>query len=148
MKPILSELLLHRESDSPPDQSVIQNCYVEEVDEIVGWFEKARERQDSASYGALHSRVDDLRSDLRESIQALTREQMWEIICNLRRDETLDRNDLSLIRLWMVGDADAYVAEENNFDEWLEEVERLGGEIKRLRTAPIATDELDLADSV
>ena len=142
MSPKLSELILLTESSSPPTPEQIGDQYLQAVDEVLGWFDKAHQMETADAYSALHHRVDDLREDLRESVQALTRAQMQRIIGQLRDGEPITEEDIRLIRLWVVGDADAYVDEENNFGDWVDELQRLGEEVGNLRSAAVEPGKL------
>jgi len=142
MSPKLSELILLTESGSPPTLGQIGDLHLKIVDDIVWWFEKAHQMGTADAYSALQSRVEDLREDLRESVQALTRDQMQQIIRQLRGGKPVTEEDIRLIRLWVVGDADAYVDEENNFGDWIDELQRLGEEIRNLRSASVEPKEL------
>jgi hypothetical protein len=138
----LSELILLTESGSPPTLGQIGDRYLQIVDDIVWWFEKTHQTETADAYSALRNRVDELREDLHKSVQALTRDQMREIVRQLRGDKPVTEEDIRLIRLWLVGDADAYVDEENNFGDWADEIQRLGEEIKSLRSASVEPKKL------
>jgi hypothetical protein len=138
----LSELILLAGSGSSPTPEQIGDHHLKIVDNIAWWFEKAQEMGTADAYGALQNRVEDLREDLRESVQALTHDQMRQIIRQLRGNEPVTEEDLQLIRLWVVGDADAYVVEENNFGDWIDEIRRLGEEIGNSRLAPVEPKHL------
>jgi hypothetical protein len=142
MSPKLSELILLAESSSPPTPEQIGDQYLQVVDELLEWLDKAHQMETADAYSALHNRVDDLREDLRESVQALTRDQMQRVIRQLRDGKPIGEEDIRLIRLWVVGDADAYVDEENNFGDWVNELQRLGEEIRNLRSAAVEPGKL------
>ena len=69
---------------------------------------------------------------LREQMQALTSEQISIIINKLKSDEKISDSDLMLIRLWIVGDAESYVQIENDYNGWLQELNRLFEVIEQL----------------
>ena len=70
---------------------------------------------------------------LREQIQAETSDQILEIIQKLKSNKDITDTDLMLTRLWIVGDAAAYVEMENDYQSWLDEINRLFSEIERLK---------------
>jgi hypothetical protein len=144
----LTDKILIAESNPQVTQRDVNECYTSVIDELLEWFEKANDSGSSSVFSALQNRIDTVRDDLRESAQALTRQQMWAIITRLRTDEPIRDEDLRLIRLWLIGDAEAYVAEENNFDEWVEEIQRLEEEVRRLRSSPVNTDAIKQLQAV
>ena len=137
MQEKLSEMILRCDPASPSSAAEIRDCYSNQVREILTWLEKARTSQVAETYGALKSRIDALRDDLRESAQAVTRREIVVIIGKLSSGAELSADDHTLIRHWMVGDADAYLEEENNLEDWLRELDRLEGEIRNLEAGPV-----------
>jgi hypothetical protein len=138
----LSELLLRVESDSPPSRDEIGACYTREVIDTLVKIARAREAEDSSAYGELENCLDDVRSDLTDSIHAITRKPMWQIIIKLRQSGELTDYEMKLIRLWLVGDADAYLQEEDNFGDWIAELDRLTSEIELRREGSVELDNL------
>lgn len=72
-------------------------------------------------YDILH----DLNSALREEMQRATLEPVRIIISRIEQGVPLTPEDLQFIRLWLVGDAEAYVARETDFQNWQAELTRL-----------------------
>lgn len=68
---------------------------------------------------------------LRENIQEITAERISEIINKLDSSELLSEEDVDYVQQWIVGDAQAYIAIENNFEDWITEFTRLSSEIKK-----------------
>lgn len=62
---------------------------------------------------------------LREQIQDETSNQVSRIIQKLISDEEITEDDLKLIRLWVIGDAESYIKMENDFTGWIDELNRL-----------------------
>ena len=60
----------------------------------------------------------------------------------LRAGMDVSDADMRLIRVWVVGDAVAYVREENNFPGWLSKLERVSGLIRDLRSKEMDVDTL------
>jgi hypothetical protein len=145
----LYELILRAESgETPATPGEIDNRFAEVVDHILANVEHAREMQDSSIYLELENRLGKVRSDIRESVQALSHPAMWQIILKLRRGDALEETEMRLIRFWVVGDAEAYVKEENNFPVWLEELDRLTTEVRRLRSGPVDLESLEELNGV
>ena len=139
----LSQLIRRMESDAPPSRAQIEQCYSDGVDDTLRRIERACQSMDAADFRALDGVIGGIREEIRESVQAITRKEMWDIIVRLREDHDVSDADLRLIRLWVVGDAYAYVREENNFPDWISELERLGGMIRELRAGPVDVDTLE-----
>ena len=72
-----------------------------------------------------------LEGKLRERLQKDTREMMLKVIDKLAKGETISGGERGLVRLWIVGDAEAYVRMENNFDDWVKELVRIADEISK-----------------
>ena len=66
-----------------------------------------------------------LENDLRELMQSETSEEISAIIGKLETNATITDADMELIRLWVVGDAKSYVQMENDYLDWLDELNRL-----------------------
>jgi hypothetical protein len=139
----LSRLLLRSESDNPPTRADVEQCYVDAVDEALGHLIMAREVENSTAYSALEGQLDELRNELRESVQAITRGAMQDIVAKLRTGADINAAEWRLIRLWVVGDAEAYLREESNYPDWVRDVERLTDEIEQLRNAPMEADTFE-----
>jgi hypothetical protein len=75
--------------------------------------------------------LQDFENVLREHIQEITMSQVSGVIGKLRARTPLTVEDKDFLRLWLVGDADRYIALENNFQEWSVELTRLMGEFQR-----------------
>ena len=66
-----------------------------------------------------------LDDELREAIQSETSATMAEIIEKLGNDDEISSDEMALIRLWMVSDAEFYVQLENDLKNWISEINRL-----------------------
>ena len=71
------------------------------------------------------------RTGIRESLQALTSPEILTVLERLRSGAVPSREDLDTVWLWIVGDAESYVRQENNFDDWVAEFDRLQGVLAR-----------------
>jgi hypothetical protein len=139
----LSELIHTGETNHPPTRREIETLYGQVVDSVVAELAKAQEMSDASLYMELGASLDRVDNDLRESVQAVTRTSMWEIIVKLRGSEDISDDELDLIRIWIVGEADAYVHEEHHYDDWLTEFDRLKDEIRQLRESTVGIDALE-----
>ncbi len=70
------------------------------------------------------------RDRAREDLQEATAREMRPIIKKLENNEPLTDAEKNLVRLWMVGDAEAYTRLEDDYREWLDEFRRLSRALK------------------
>lgn len=138
----LTNVLRRLDSDDPPTSGEVEVSFSHLVDEVLSTFERARKLEDSSVFASLQAVLDDLRGDLRESVQTLTRQEMWDVIRRLRDGADISDAEMKLIRLWVIGDAAEYVDEENNFDDWIREFDRLTEEIRGLREGAVEVGRL------
>lgn len=80
---------------------------------------------------------------VREIQQALWASEAKTTIRRLEKGESLNEADQILIRSFLVSDAQAYLRQENNFNEWVQELERL---ISGLETRVNCLDRNSIAD--
>jgi len=73
-------------------------------------------------------------------MQAVTSEKISMIIKELKSDGEITDSDLMFIRLWIVGDAASYVQMENDYQKWLEELNRLFGVIEELKLQKLSLE--------
>jgi len=62
------------------------------------------------------------------------------IIKELKSDGEITDSDLMFIRLWIVGDAASYIQMENDYQKWLEELNRLFGVIEELKLQELSLE--------
>ena len=73
----------------------------------------------------LYDTLFNLNAALREGTQKATLQPIKIIISKLEKNTPLTPDDLQFIRLWLVGDAEAYSSRENDFENWMTELGRL-----------------------
>jgi len=61
----------------------------------------------------------------REQLQKETSSRMKLIINKLADNKQISVDEIALVELWIIGDAESYAGEENNFNDWIEEYKRL-----------------------
>ncbi len=88
---------------------------------------------DVGSFERLTPTLVDLTNGLRETYQAAFVGPMTALIAKLRAGATPTKDELALAEGFMVGDAEAYVRVENDFQGWLAELTRLVGVLGGLR---------------
>jgi len=85
-----------------------------------------------------------LQDHIRESIQASLRQSAEELYKKLKRGQDLTAEELRTMEKWVVGDAEYYVEIENNYNDWINECERLRNIIKVYSSPDYKEDETQL----
>jgi hypothetical protein len=83
-----------------------------------------------------------IENDLRELMQSETSEEISAIIGKLESNATITDSDMELIRLWVVGDAKSYVKMENDYLDWLDELNRLFLVLKDLQDKQLTLENM------
>lgn len=83
-----------------------------------------------------------LENDSRELMQSKTSEEISAIIGKLDSNITITDADMRLIRLWIVGDAESYVRMENDYQGWLDELNRLFSVLKDLQDQELTLENM------
>jgi hypothetical protein len=79
---------------------------------------------------------------IRETLQSITSEQILGVLERLAAGAHPSPEDLQLVRMWIVGDAESYLRQENNFQDWVAEFDRLKGVIERYEGRECSEAEL------
>jgi hypothetical protein len=86
---------------------------------------QAVETPDGEEFNRLSSVFQHHKSVIREKIQAMTSKEVKGIIKKLAKGEDLAEEEMGLVKLWIVGDAEAYSKMENKFENWIAEFKKL-----------------------
>ncbi len=89
---------------------------------------------DVGSFETLVPRLTALADTLRETYQGSIQNQILLAIGKLERNGTLVPEDIAAIESFMVGDAEAYVRLENDFQSWIAELARLVGVLGEMQS--------------
>ena len=81
----------------------------------------ALETPDAEEFNRLSSVFQNRKSAIREKIQAMTSKEVKGIVKKLAGGEDPTKDEMELVKLWIVGDAEAYAKMENNFEDWIAE---------------------------
>jgi hypothetical protein len=98
---------------------------LQNLNELVSHEKAFDESTEEGELNRITTHLKALGDYVREEIQAETSQRIKDIIEKLKSDAQIDDTDLKLIRLWVVGDAEAYVKIENDYKKWLDESNRL-----------------------
>ncbi|MFH1621533.1 MAG: hypothetical protein ABIA97_00230 [Candidatus Omnitrophota bacterium] len=90
------------------------------------------ENTDTNVVSDLESSFSNLEGHLREYIQEITKKQILQIVDKLRNNKPVSEEELKYVELWIVGDAKYYTKFENNFEDWVSEMNRILKEVKVL----------------
>lgn len=99
---------------------------------IIGELPQAVVNQDSVKLGNVRSTADEAVGDVRELLQALAEGQMRTVITKLNQGKPLANDEAAVVEDLFVGDAEAYLKEENNVEDWKAELRRLHGVLRTL----------------
>ncbi|MDA8132141.1 MAG: hypothetical protein M0011_11620 [Elusimicrobia bacterium] len=77
----------------------------------------------------LYDALFNLNAALREEMQAATAETVKILISKLQKGLAPAQDEMEFIRLWLIGDAEAYLSRENDLDNWLKELDRIMSEV-------------------
>lgn len=101
----------------------------------------ARAAENSDSFTRAATVLSETRSAVREALQEQTSESVQGIISKLSAGEPLSPEDLPVLRLWIIGDAESFIRMENNYKDWVSEFTRLESTINGyLRGQPSQED--------
>lgn len=115
---------------------------IEKLNEVISNKKNVDDSTEEGYYNKVTAPLVALEDHLREQMQAETSEQMSIIINKLESDEDITDSDLMLIRLWLVGDAASYVQIENDYQGWLQELNRLFGVIEQLKGQELSLENM------
>ena len=79
---------------------------------------------------------------VREEAQEKTKEEIKKIIAKLRSGTDIAKEERALIKAWIVGDAIGYTKMENNFQDWIDEYERLENAVADYENKECSPEEL------
>jgi hypothetical protein len=115
---------------------------VEKLNEIISQKQTVDENTEEGYFNKVTAPLVSLEDYLREQMQADTSEKISMIINKLKSDEEITEADLMFIRLWIVGDAASYVQMENDYQKWLEELNRLFSVIEELKGQDLSLENM------
>ena len=119
-----------------------QDQIIEKLSEIISQKKTVDENTEEGYFNKVTAPLVSLGDYLREQMQAETSEKISMIINKLKSDEEIPESDLMLIRLWIVGDAASYVQMENDYQKWLEELNRLFAVIEELKGQALSLENM------
>jgi hypothetical protein len=112
------------------------------IEELKFSIERTNKNQSTANYQLVQMKLSELGGALREMHQAMTNKKMNAIIKKLDAHAPLDRDEVNLIREWIVGDAVNYLENERNFNAWLSLFSVLTKEVDSIYEGPVTPEKI------
>lgn len=103
--------------------------------DMVGAIREAAEgaltRESPDELGRVEREINVLEEAVRELHQEMCSDDIKAVIPRLEKGEPLSHEDVDVIRSFLISDAEAYLANENNYRDWVEELYRLLDDIAK-----------------
>ena len=115
---------------------------IEKLNQVISNKQNVNEATEEGYYNKITGLLVALEDFLREQTQTETSEKISNILKKLESDEDITNTDLMLVRLWIVGDAASYIQMENDYQEWLQELNRLFGVIEKLKSEQLSLENM------
>lgn len=112
------------------------------LDGVSKIMEDSQKRMSSEDFKRAGKVLSDKRSIAREKIQEITSGEIKNIISKLKENKSLTNQDLELVRLWIIGDAESYTKIENNFQDWLNEFKRIESILSEYEKKELTPEDL------
>ena len=108
------------------------------VNQIVELTARTQDNETETNYQQLQGSIAELEAMAREASQTQLKDKCRPILAKLDDDAPLLEDELTIVRLLLVGDADYYLESESNLDQWRDDVVRLTGQIEQLQSSDLA----------
>jgi hypothetical protein len=115
----------------------IQNIQ-KKVTQVVELTARAQDQENEINYQQLQGSIADLETMAREVSQAVLKDKCQPILAKLEDDMPLSNDELQIVRLLLVGDADYYLESEESLDQWRDDIIRLTSEIAQLHSSDLS----------
>jgi hypothetical protein len=110
--------------------------------QITKIMQNALGRMSEGDFEQIATLLNDTRNSVREELKKQTSDKMGAIISKLSGSEALTPDEISLIELWVVGDAESSAALEDDFQDLITEYKRLGFTLASYENKDCAAVEL------
>lgn len=97
----------------------------------------AAQRRQAGAYAKLAGFLTAIDAALREHVQHTTVESVRKVIDRLKSGAPLSSEDMRLVELWLVGDAQSYDEAENDVRRWEGDIQRILGEMDILESGSV-----------
>lgn len=116
---------------------VAANQIAETIIALKNSAEQAVTDQCPDRFGLFEAKLNELDTACREIQQDQWQDEAQQAIDHLHDGTPLTEQDTQVIRTFLIADAEHYLAQENNFDDWLAELQRLFNDLA------VKSDHLD-----
>lgn len=96
--------------------------------------ETALRNENTNDFETFERYLNEVATFVREQQQAMWSDEAKRAIRNLETGKPLSGDDREVIRTFLVSDAERYLAHENNYDDWRNELQRLVNDLARRAT--------------
>lgn len=107
----------------------------QKVEQLLRQAASALENKTETGYQRLQTQIYDLEALAREVSQAKLNDLCRPILSKLENDTPLSAQERETVKLLLIGEAEHYLAHEDDLDVWQDELARLFQEINKLQTA-------------
>lgn len=111
------------------------------LDQLLATASNALQREEISAYEALSRTIGEMDDHARELFQRQYAAEYAALASKLERGQPLTAAELQHLRLLIVGDAQAYLQHENNFEDWQAEIKRIADELAILRASGLGDGE-------
>ncbi len=101
---------------------------------------RCQQAETSENYGVLEDQVGDLEEGAREVFQSQV--NVAALLPKLKERKPLSPEDMKILEMLIVGDAEYYLKYETEVDHWKNELQRVLGEIGKLQTSALGVDDV------
>lgn len=102
----------------------------------------ARKAMSEGAFQLAGGVLSDAKNIVREETQLKTTTEIKKIINKLQSKNPMTKEEIALIKAWIVGDAVGYTKMENNFQDWILEYERLEKALAAYENKDCSPEEL------
>ena len=107
------------------------NLLTESIQHFKDQAEAMLSNPSAADFESLEKQLNELDAAAREVQQAMWSGEAQQTLRRLERGEPLTPADQDVIKAFLISDAEHYLAQENNFQDWTAELQRIAGELAR-----------------
>jgi hypothetical protein len=115
---------------------------VTRLNEVLSYRDILGEQAKEGDFNKISVSLVALQNVLREAIQSETSGEISKVIRKLESDGDITDADMELIRVWIASDAEFYVQMENDYPNWLEELNRLFSVIEQVKAKELKLENL------
>lgn len=99
-------------------------------------------KEQKSDFDRIYAAMDELKISMRERVQEIIRPEAENILRALKANIPLSAQQLKLLRQLIVGDAENYLRQENDYYTWHRELKRLSGIVASVNPETESLEEL------